>query len=197
MQASGQTGNERDGGDDAHLLQRICSGDRAAFEALVQRHWSVAWRVAWRVSGGHMDCEDIVQDTFLKLWNNPAQVRDGKALKAWILRGVSNAGIDRLRRKAALALDMAEAVPAPPEQHTPRTSVASAVDEALAHLPERQRQALVLTFFEGLGNIEAASIMEISVEAVESLLGRGKRTLKIALAGQRTALLDDMKDLEP
>ena len=64
----------------------------------------------------------------------------------------------------------------------------AALQAALASLPERQRQAVVLRHIEGLTNPEIAEIMEIGVEAVESLTARGKRALAAALSGQRDAL---------
>ena len=64
----------------------------------------------------------------------------------------------------------------------------AALDAALARLPERQRQAVVLRHIEGVSNPEIAEVLEISVEAVESLTARGKRALAAALAGQKEAL---------
>jgi RNA polymerase sigma-70 factor (ECF subfamily) len=64
----------------------------------------------------------------------------------------------------------------------------AALDAALATLPERQRQAVVLRHIEGMSNPEIAEVLEIGVEAVESLTARGKRALKAALDGQKEAL---------
>ena len=64
----------------------------------------------------------------------------------------------------------------------------AALDTALAALPERQRQAVILRHIEGLSNPEIGQAMDIGVEAVESLLARGKRGLKAALSGQRETL---------
>ena len=61
------------------------------------------------------------------------------------------------------------------------------VEAALAALPPRQREAIVLCHHQGLGNIEAAALMEISIEALESLLARGRRALKASLADLRGA----------
>ncbi|MBM3615740.1 MAG: sigma-70 family RNA polymerase sigma factor, partial [Alphaproteobacteria bacterium] len=65
---------------------------------------------------------------------------------------------------------------------------ADALQAALADLPERQRQAVVLRHIEGLSNPEIAAILEVGVEAVESLTARGKRALTVALADRRSAL---------
>ena len=66
------------------------------------------------------------------------------------------------------------------------------MDRGIAALPDRQRLALSLVYFEGLSNIEAAEAMEVSVEAVESLLARAKRGLKQALADRWRDLLDGL-----
>ena len=64
----------------------------------------------------------------------------------------------------------------------------TALNEALASLPDRQRQAVVLRHIEGLSNPEIAEVMQIGVEAVESLTARGKRALAAAMAGRRAEL---------
>ena len=67
-------------------------------------------------------------------------------------------------------------------------SRAAALQAALARLPDRQRQAVILRHIEGLSNPQIGEIMEIGVEAVESLTARGKRALAADLAGKREEL---------
>ena len=92
---------------------------------------------------------------------------------------------DRLRRRKfvdpAEPPDFVDEGPAP-DRGLQARDVGRRVDLALAGLPERQREAIVLCHYQELGNIEAAKVMEISVEALESLLGRGRRALRAALA---------------
>ena len=182
--------------DDAALLAACGRGDHQAFAALAARHYDIAYRVAWRMTAGHADTEDIVQDVFLKLWDDPLQIREAKALRGWILRAVSNRAIDRFRRKPHDAIDEVEEPRAAPDHGSERAGIANDVDRAIAQLPERQRQALALVYFEGMGNIAAADALGISVEAVESLLGRAKRGLKAILAGKRAELMDDLDRIE-
>jgi RNA polymerase sigma-70 factor (ECF subfamily) len=68
------------------------------------------------------------------------------------------------------------------------------VDAAIAALPDRQRQALALVYFEGLSNIEAASVMEVSVDAVESLLARARRSLKESLSAEWRDLIGGLAE---
>jgi RNA polymerase sigma-70 factor (ECF subfamily) len=192
-------GEDLSAGADAALLERVRRGDKAAFSALVSRHYDAAYRVAYRMMGRAADCEDIVQDALVKLWTNPGQIREGQALRAWLMRVVSNLSIDRLRRKPMLNADD---VPEPatdkagPELSTLRNSVSSEVDRAIAALPERQRMALIFVYYEGLSNRDAAVALELSVDALESLLARARRSLKKALAGQWQDLLADIDRLD-
>jgi RNA polymerase sigma-70 factor (ECF subfamily) len=97
---------------------------------------------------------------------------------------VLNKCYDRLRRKPTAKLDEAVEVadPAPAvDQLLQGSAVAKEIEAALAELPERQRAAIVLCHYQECGNIEAAEILGISVEALESLLSRGRRTLRTRL----------------
>jgi RNA polymerase sigma-70 factor (ECF subfamily) len=184
--------------DDAALLRAAAGGSAAAFSRLVARHYDIVHRVTWRITSGHADTEDIVQDAFVRLWNNPAQVREAAALRAWLIRVASNLAIDRARRKPWVDLDsIAEPEAGTPDalEHTMALSSASEIDRAIAALPERQRLALVLVHFEGQSNIDAARAMEVSVEAVESLLARARRTLKERLKDRGQGILEDLSRL--
>ena len=181
--------------DDAALLEASSRRQEAAFAELVNRHYRPVYRLVWRMTNGHADSEDIVQEAFLKLWRDPLQVREAKALKGWLMRVASNAVIDRSRRPAHADIDAALDVSDPSartDQALDRGEAAVLVDRGLASLPDRQRQALSLVYFECLSNIEAAVVMEVSIEAVESLLARAKRGLKQALADRWRDLLDGL-----
>ena len=181
---------------DAALLEASARQIEPAFVELIRRYQRDVFRVVWRLSRGHADCEDIAQETFLRLWANPAQVRESKALKGWLLRVASNMVMDRFRRKPTEELDAAEQVAdtAPdPEDRTEMGQVARAVDTAIAQLPERQRLALTLVHFEQMGNIAAADVMELSVDALESLLARARRRLKEILGPKGREMLLTME----
>jgi RNA polymerase sigma-70 factor, ECF subfamily len=90
--------------------------------------------------------------------------------------------------------DTADDAPGP-ELALRRANVAATIDAAIAGLPERQRLALVLSHYEGCGNPEIAIALDVSVEAVESLLARARRGLKAVLADRWEELLDDMASL--
>lgn len=179
---------------DAELLAAVSAGDVKAFADLMQRHHGPVYRVVWRMTGGR-EADDIAQETFIKLWKNPQQVKDGRALRSWLMRVASNAAIDRARRRKPEAMDeMAEITDgrASAEETLQKSAAASMVDQAIAALPERQRLALTLVYFEGQSNIEAAAAMNATVEAVESLLSRARRALKQSLSGEWQELLGSL-----
>jgi RNA polymerase sigma-70 factor (ECF subfamily) len=183
---------------DDELLERLGRADAAAFARLVELHFQPVYRVAWRMLGGRDGAEDIAQEAFLRLWRNPQQVRYGKALKSWLMRVASNLVVDGYRRRGPVDAgelpDIADDAPGP-ELALRRANVAAAIDAAIAGLPERQRLALVLSHYEGCGNPEIALALDVSVEAVESLLARARRSLKAVLADRWEELLDDMASL--
>lgn len=180
---------------DAALLAASALRDTAAFAELVNRYYKPVYRVVWRMTGGHADSEDIAQDAFVKLWRDPAQVREAGALKGWLMRVASNAVIDRSRRPKhsdiEAALDLSDPK-ARADGPLDRSQAARLVDGRIADLPERQRLALTLVYFEGLSNIEAAAAMDVSVEAIESLLSRARRSLKESLSSGWRELLDGL-----
>jgi len=183
---------------DADLLAASARRDTAAFSELVNRYYRPVYRLVWRMTSGHADSEDIAQEAFVKLWREPKQVREPAALKGWLMRVASNAVIDRSRKRVHADIDGAMQIADPKAvagAPLDRAEAARLVDGRIAALPERQRLALSLVFFEGLSNIEAAAVMETTVEAVESLLGRAKRSLKESLASEWRDLLDGLSQV--
>lgn len=182
------------GGDDAVLLQRFASGDAAAARLLTDRLAPRCLAVAFRMLGERAEAEDITQEAMLKLWKiAPDWTETGAQVSTWLHQVTVNLCRDRLRKSArnGPALDdVAEpADPAPGADVQMQSKQRdAALQTALHQLPERQRIAVVLRHIEGLGNPEIAEILEISVEAVESLTARGKRALAKILLAQREEL---------
>lgn len=189
-----------EGGDpDADLLLRYAQGDAAAARLLTVQLTPRVFGHAFRVLGDGTEAEDVTQDALMRLWKIAPDWRIGEAkVSTWLYRVVANLCTDRLRRRGrGVALeDIAE--PTDPtesaEAKIQRGARQEALQTALDALPDRQRQAVVLRHIDGLANPEIAAILDIGVEAVESLTARGKRALAKRLGGQRDALgYDDDK----
>jgi RNA polymerase sigma-70 factor (ECF subfamily) len=177
---------------DLELLRRIGAGDGAACAALVDRHLRRITALAGRMLGNRADAEDVAQDVFLRVWQQAPKWRSGEAkFSTWLHRVTLNLCTDRLRRRRETGLESAGDPPSdapPPDAGLQDAAIAARVQAALAQLPERQREAIVLCHYQELGNIEAAAVLELSVEALESLLARGRRRL-------RQLLIEEMPDL--
>lgn len=177
------------------LLARYATGDRMAARVLVLRLSPRLLSYVYRMLRDRAEAEDVVQEALLRLWRMAPEWRSGEArVTTWLYRVATNLVTDRLRarhRHRGTALDdapePADGAPGAVAQLIEADRMA-ALEAALASLPERQRQAVILRHLEGLSNPEIAVILEIGVEAVESLTARGKRALAAALAGQRAEL---------
>ncbi len=180
---------------DAALLVAFANGDATAGRDLVARLGPRLFGYAARVLGDRAEAEDVVQEAMMKLWKIAPDWRQGEArVSTWAYRVTVNLCTDRLRRRRTRAQVALDGV-AEPESDAP--SVVEAITEkdradalqaALDKLPDRQKQAVALRHIEGLTNPEIAEIMDIGVEAVESLTARGKRALKAALIGRKDEL---------
>ena len=169
--------------DDHELLALIQDGNGQAFAALVERHSERFYRLAYRYLQNKAAAEDVVQDAFLKLWENPASWQPDRSSKftTWFYRVVVNLCFDQKKRKEPVALD--EDMPviddrAPADEAMIRAQQHRILENEIAALPERQRAALALCFEEGLTNQEAAEIMGLKLKALQSLIMRAKTILK-------------------
>ena len=176
--------------DDA-LMARVCARDAAAFRILVDRHVRPLHRIAYRMIGDATEAEDLAQEALLRLWRDAARWQAGHAgTGAWLNRVVLNLCLDRLRRRR-FASD--EAVPeradesplAPDEMDAARMRAATVA--AIAALSDRQRAAIVLTYYEEVSNQVAAETMDMNIKAFESLLLRARSALRIALTPMKEA----------
>lgn len=185
-------------GDDPDLadVRRAAEGDQAAYGRIVGRNIDALTRVAERMLGSRAEAEDVAQDVLLRGWRQTVSWRAGDAkFSTWLHRVALSRCTDRLRARRETSLDDSPEIvdrSPTPEAGLQQQSVALRVRAALATLAERQRAAVVLCHFEEMTNIEAAAALEISIEALESLLSRGRRALRAALQPDRAALLGDL-----
>ncbi len=171
---------------DEVLLQRIAIGDTAAVSVLVSRKLPRLLSLARRMLGDPVEAEDVAQETLMRTWKQAAHWVPGKArIDTWMHRVALNLCYDRLRRRRDSVstddvelLDPADSAVTRIEQ----TQAAQRLQQALSTLPERQREAIVLSYYQEMSNMEAATLMGVSVEALESLLARARRTLRQTLS---------------
>lgn len=196
--ANVRSGPWPDAAEDRILLARVARQDREAFRALTQRHVGAILALARRMLNDDAEAEDVAQETLLRLWRAGETLDLGShGLRPWLRRVASNLCIDRVRRaKRVVVVDEVPEIAEPPRQMTElmEEDLAKRVDIALKALPERQRLALTLFHHEGLSQIEVGDIMGISDEAVESLLSRARRSLKVTLEREWRGLLEDGAD---
>ena len=185
---AGEASPVLDGLDDRALMARVSDGDGAAFRLLTERHTPLVFGLAWRMLGDGGEAEDVVQDVFAKLWVGArGWTPVGGGLGAWLRRIATNACLDRLRRRRHVSdesvperADEAPAADAVIDAERRRRAVATAIQA----LPDRQRAAIILTYYEGVPNAEAAAMLELGVKALESLLVRARQSLTRSLAAQ-------------
>lgn len=184
---------------DRALADGVSRGEREAVAALTRRCLPVVHGIARRLLKDPVEAEDVAQETFLKVWRSIRTYDPERArLEAWTGRIAANACYDRLRKRGEVLLDHAM-----PERAdvSPRADALLAAEDSAARvraaieaLPPRQAAALELCALRDHTNIEAAEILGVSVEALESLLSRARRTLKAALADEHGALLDGLSE---
>lgn len=175
-----------DQADDAALIALVAQGDAGAYRTLADRYLAAILRYAARMLGDAHEAEDVAQETFLRLWQQASRYapRDAKP-STWLYRIAHNSCVDRLRRrKDQQDVDALElrAAGDRPSGALSRKELARSMEQAFERLPERQRAAVVLVHHEGLTQSEAAAVLACGEQALESLLSRGRRSLRKLLA---------------
>lgn len=186
--------NEAD--PDADLVARVSKGETGAVREMVARKLPRLLALATRMLGDRDEANDVAQETFMRLWKEAARWQPGQArFDTWLHRVAMNLCYDRLRssrnRVMAAGSDALEDAQEPvdlgplPDERLSERERDGRIRNALAALPPRQREALVLQYYQELSNVEAAQLMGISTEALESLLSRARRSLRTLLASER------------
>jgi RNA polymerase sigma-70 factor, ECF subfamily len=166
---------------DLDQITRAAAGDPAAVRALVHRYSPGVLTLATRMLGDRGEAEDVTQETFLRAWKALPGWEPRARFSTWLHRVALNLCYDRLRRRKESLPgelpDMADTRLAPHEALDQLQRV-TAIEDAIRALPERQAAALTLCALQDHSQAEAAGILDVSVEALESLLARARRTLR-------------------
>lgn len=172
---------------DGALVARAVEGDRAAFAALVSRHYDFIFRVAWKWCGNREDAEDLAQDVCVRLGRSIISYSGNAQFSSWLYRVVVNAARDSHRRDArerarrdAFANDPLQTDKVVPAALLPSDPVEE-LWEAVRSLPERQREAVTLVHGESLTHAQAAEILDCAEGTVASNLHDARKALKALL----------------
>ncbi len=180
---------------DETLMLQAGAGSHDTCQELVRRYLGRIVAFAGRSLGDRTDAEDVAQEVFERLWIHARNWQSGRArLTTWLHRVALNLCLDRLaRRRERSLVDVVEPTDSKPSMIAlmQQEDIGRLVKTELASLPDRQKIAITLCHYQGLRNIEAAEIMGVNVEALESLLARGRRTLRSRLCGLVPDLLGE------
>lgn len=166
---------------EARQMEQVAGGDREVYAILVADHLAPISAYAQRMTGNAANAEDITQEVFLRLWLKAGEFDATRArLTTWLHQMAHNLAIDQHRkRRREVSLEVLEVADSIEESDS--VDKAQPVAQALLQLPERQRSALALTYYQDLSNKEVADIMGLGTRAVESLLVRARSAMKIQL----------------
>ncbi len=178
---------------DEQLMMQVTRGDSAAFRQLAGRHLGRAYTIAFRLLYNREDAEEVAQEAASRVWQKAASFDPSRsAFGTWFYRIVSNAALDRLRRRKPPAENL--------DDHSERLSDSAPTGEdlqmkadesrrirqAIAALPPTQQMAITLVYYEEFSQADAARIMNITTSALEALLFRGKKGLRQSLKSEVT-----------
>lgn len=166
------------------LIKKIATGDESAFRELLRQFQPVIYRFAVRFLGDSEDAKDIAQETFLKFFRSIKTVNEEENVNAFLFMIARNLCIDFLRKKKpdSYSQNLEPVCTQTPLECLRRKEEHEAMLHIVNSLPERQRTAIDLRYAEGFSYAEIASIMNVSVSAVEALLDRGKKELRKRLS---------------
>lgn len=176
----------RQDASDEELICRVAEGDQASYRLLVERYMPKAYAVAYRVLFNKNEAEDVLQEIWTKVWVHAASWDRNRAkFSTWFYRMLVNACIDSRRRKRMYPIDAAMDVidtSASVEDQAAGKQATQHVKQALDSLPDRQKLALTLCYYEGFTNEQAAEMMGVHIKALEGLMVRARKTLRERLA---------------
>ncbi len=184
------TGNRQQREDETLLVEKARSGEQEAFEMLVNRYRSEIYNLAYRISGNHHHADDIAQETFIKAFLALKKFRGASTFKTWIYSIALNTARTIASREAKskkIELPLLEGVV--PQDHDPghvasRMASEELFRKAIDHMPERQKEVLLLKVFHEMKHTEIARALGISTGAAKANFFHAMKFLKNAMRGR-------------
>jgi RNA polymerase sigma-70 factor (ECF subfamily) len=172
---------------DEELMLAAGRGDLHAFGQLVERHQTSAWNAAFRFLGNAADAEDIAQEAFLRVLDAAPRYRAAAKFRTFLYRILTRLCIDFSRRKVIRVSNLESVLDhrAGPIESAVSEERSNEVRNALMSLPDRQRMAVVLRYYENLGHHEIAAALGTTAKGAERLLSRARSLLEPLLVGLR------------
>jgi RNA polymerase sigma-70 factor (ECF subfamily) len=174
--------------EDNTLINMALAGQTECFTLLVDRHLSAVKRQVISMVRNNTDADDLVQEVLLKVWRNLSTFRSEASFRTWMTRVAINEVLQSYRRQRyhscclpADDLDTFASVCDTPHQYLSRAETSNRVRRAVAKLPDKYRQVLVLREFDQLSLRETAKSLQASIPAVKSRLFRARVLLSAAL----------------
>lgn len=179
---------------DPKLMAQVVKGDYQAFSQLYDQSSSLLYTLVLRILGNRDEAAELLQDIYLEVWRKVARYDVGRGTPmAWLVTLTRSRAIDRLRTRTAQAQTVAGSVddsaahlqdqsPGPFDIQADQ-ELRNLVGKALAELPEAQRQALELAYYEGLSHTEIAARLNQPVGTIKTRIKLGMNKLRAALRG--------------
>jgi RNA polymerase sigma-70 factor (ECF subfamily) len=169
--------------DDRALVEEAVAGNRAAFDAIVERHQRTVYQICYRFAGNHADASDLAQEVFLRAYRALGRFKGEASLKTWLYRVAVNACLNKVGSRATRfePLDAERHVDTrgePPDEPLRREQRARFVKAGIARLPRKQRATLILRIYHDLPHEEIARILGSSVGAVKANFFHAVNNLK-------------------
>jgi len=190
----GNQGRSEEDAEDVRLMRLVSEGDTSAFEELVERHQALVAGTVARMLGSNSDVEDIAQQVFIRVWKSASRYVPRAKFTTWLLKITRNLVFNELRRtkrRAQVPLESEASADEPalkdesnpaPDASLLEVELRKAIEEAIMHLPETQRMAMVLRRYEQLSYEQIAEVLDLSVPAVKSVLFRARTELRSRLS---------------
>jgi RNA polymerase sigma-70 factor, ECF subfamily len=171
---------------DENLISFVGQGDAEAFTTLYDRHSHAAFSLAYRVMGERQAAEDLVQDTFLKLWRSATSYRPERgSVRTWLLSIVRNRGIDQIRSQASrrrtqetFEASAPRSQPSEAFAETLRNSQRNQVREALDTLPPEQLKILELAYFSGYTHVQISELVDVPLGTMKGRMRLGLKKMR-------------------